>query len=61
VRAGGGAPSLDGNSVFWDSSWDADASHPEHMVGVGPGEEPWRSFLVVALYSDLLRADEALT
>jgi len=60
VRAGGEPPSLDGNSVLWDSSWDADAAHPEHTVGVASGEEAWQAFLLVALYSDLLRADAEL-
>jgi len=60
VRAGAGTPTLEGNSVFWDSGWDADAAFPDHTVGVASGEEAWREFLLNALYADLLRADAAL-
>jgi hypothetical protein len=59
-RVGEGASVLEGNSVFWDSDWDADASLPHHTVGVEEGEEAWRMFLVAAFYSDLLRADAQL-
>src|SRR6266568_7686909 len=60
VKAEARASTLEGNSVFWDSGWDADASLPDHTVGVGRGEEDWRAFLLAAFYSDLLRADAEL-
>jgi hypothetical protein len=60
IRAGGGASTLEGNSVFWNNSWDADADRPNHRVGVGSGEEAWRIFLFSAFYSDLLKADTEL-
>jgi hypothetical protein len=60
LRVGEKAPVLEGNSVFWDTKWDADASLPDHTVGVGEGEEAWRVFLLAAFYSDLLRADAEL-
>ena len=59
-RAGAGTPTLEGNSVFWDSGWDADAASPDHTVGVGWGKKAWTVFIRQAFYSDLLRADAEL-
>jgi hypothetical protein len=59
-KSGAGTPTLEGNSVYWNSDWDADAASPDHMVGVAAGEEAWQDFLLEALYSDLLRADAEL-
>ncbi len=50
---------FEGNSIFWRPEWDATAG-TDHGVRVRGGEEAWRVFLEVALYPDLLRADEGL-
>jgi hypothetical protein len=60
VRVGSGRPTLQGNSVFWNSDWDADVARVDHAVGVESGVEAWQAFLQKALYPDLLRADAEL-
>jgi len=60
VFVGGSHPTQQGNSVFWNSDWDAGAASVDHAVGVESGAKAWQAFLQKALYPDLLRADAAL-
>ena len=60
LRAASENRTLEGNSVFWNTDWDANAACVDHAVGVERGEEAWQTFLEKAFYPDLLRADAEL-
>lgn len=60
VHPGTATRTLEGNSIFWKSDWDAQGDCTDHPVNVRSGEQAWRVFSARALYPDLLRADAAL-
>src|ERR1700730_17979686 len=60
VHAGTNERWLEGNSIYWNQDWDANAEIADHPVRVSSGEEAWCVFLEAALYPVLLRADAEL-
>jgi hypothetical protein len=61
IRSSAGERWIEGNSGFWDSSWNTLGEASDHRVEVKDGEAAWRTFLKAAKFADLQKAETALS